>query len=171
MGSLALISPSGFTARENKVASQRASEGSGSDRAYGIFSNPLWSQAFYDLLATRLSIRYFLKLSFEDAPDEGLVDYAYLTAHQPGARFAPLYFVSGKLFSPEIRQAVYDKLAGPVLVLYDRDNFVRFHTLPALAEGRKNWHLARIVPTKGLPQFEKLAEVVTALDNFWEGLA
>ena len=97
--SLTMISPTGFTARENKVSSQQASERGTSDRAYRLLSNPLWSQAFYDLLATRKSIRYFLKQSFEGTPDEGLVDYGYATTHQPGARYAPLYFVSGKLFT------------------------------------------------------------------------
>ena len=165
--SLTMISPSGFTERDNKVVSQRASESGSSDRAYRILSNPLWSQAFYDLVATRKSIYYFLKQSFESTPDEGLAAYGYLTAHQPGARYAPLYFVSGKLFTPDIRQAVYEKLTIPVMVIYDRDNFVRFDTLSDVANDRENWNLVRIVPTKGLPQFEELDEVVTALDQFW----
>ena len=71
---------------------------------------------------------------------------------------------------PDIRQSVYEKLNIPVLVLYDRDNFVRFDTLPAVASSRDNWHLARIAPTKGLPHFEKLPEVVAALDKFWHEL-
>lgn len=167
VGSLTMLSPSGFTRRENKVASQRASDDGSSNRAYRLLSNPLWSQAFYDLLATRISIRYFLKQSFEAELDRGLEDYAYLTSHQPGARYAPLYFVSGKLFTPNIRQVAYEKLSIPVLVIYDQDNFVRFDTLPDVADNRENWHLARIVPTRGLPHFEKLAEVVTALDQFW----
>lgn len=166
--SLTMISPSGFTARENKVASQRASDEGNSNRAYAFFSNPLWSQAFFDLLATRVSIKYFLQQSFEGKPDPGLLEYGYLTTHQPGARYAPLYFVSGQLFSPDIRETVYEQLAIPVLVIYDRDNFVRFDTLPDVVRNRDHWRLARIVPTKGLPHFERLAEVESALDNFWE---
>lgn len=165
--SLTMISPSGFTARENKVASQRASDDGNSNSVYNILANPLWSQAFFDLLATRVSIRYFLEQSFEGPADWGLSQYGYLTTHQPGARYAPLYFVSGQLFSPDIQEAVYEKLEIPVLVIYDQDNFVRFDTLPEVAKDRDNWHLARIVPTKGLPHFEKLDEVVQALDDFW----
>ncbi|MBZ0301835.1 MAG: alpha/beta hydrolase [Anaerolineae bacterium] len=165
--SLTLISPSGFTARSQKVSSQRASENGASDKAYRVLSNPLWSQAIYDLLGTRASIHYFLSLSFVGPVDDGLADYDYATTHQPGARFAPLYFVSGKLFSPDILETVYQKLELPVLVVYDRDGFVRFDELPALAEGRSNWKLARIAPTKGLPQFEKMPEVAAALDQFW----
>ena len=168
--SLTMISPSGFTLKQQKVSSQRASDDGTSDRAYQVLSNPLWSQAFYDLLATRPSIRYFLSQSFEGKVDAGLSAYGYATSHQPGARFAPLYFVSGKLFSPDVREAVYEKLTIPVLVIYDRDGFVRFDTLHEVADPRDNWYLARIIPTKGLPQFEKMPEVAAALDGFWAGL-
>ena len=41
--------------------------------------------------------------------DEGLLDYDYLTTHQPGARHAPYAFVSGRLFSRDIR-TVYERL-------------------------------------------------------------
>lgn len=164
--SLVMISPSGFTSRENKGRSQSAA-GDASDRLYALFSNPVWSQAFYDLVATRRSIRYFLQQSFEGPVDESLIHYSYATAHQPGARYAPLYFVSGKLFSPRIREEVYEKLTLPVLVLYDRDAFVRFDTLPNLAIQHENWEARRIAPTKGLPQFEQLARTTAEMDAFW----
>lgn len=169
--SLTLISPSGFTDRENKGASQQASQSGASDRLYRAFSYPLWGRAFYDLIATRTSIHYFLQQSFEGQVDPGLEAYGYQTSHQPGAHFAPLYFVSGKLFTPDIRQQVYEKLALPVLVLYDRDFFVRFDTLPDMIDQHDNWRAVRIAPSKGLPQFEKTAEVIAALDDFWEQIA
>lgn len=166
--SLTLISPSGFTARENQGRSQQASQSGTSDTLYKVFSYPLWSRAFYDLIATRTSIHYFLQQSFEGQVDPGLEAYAYRTTHQPGAHYAPLYFVSGKLFTPSIREQVYAKLALPVLVLYDRDFFVRFDTLPDFLDAHDNWSAQRIAPTKGLPQFEQTDAVVAALDGFWE---
>lgn len=169
--SLTLISPSGFTASENKGASQQASQTGASDFFYRAFSYPVWARAFYDLIATRKSIHYFLQMSFEGQVDPGLEAYAYATTHQPGAHFAPLYFVSGKLFTPSIREQVYAKLALPALVLYDRDAFVRFDTLPDFVEQHDNWQSARIAPTKGLPQFEKTTDVSRELDRFWEKLA
>jgi pimeloyl-ACP methyl ester carboxylesterase len=165
--SLTMISPSGFTSRTEKVASQRAGDTGFSDTAYEVFSNPLWSRAFYDLLTTRPSIRYFLKKSFVGPVDEGLVDYDYLTAHQPGAHYAPLYFVSGKLFTRDVLSEVYQKLELPMLVIYDRDSFVRFDLLPDFASTHPNWHLARIAPTLGLPQFENMSRVAEELDRFW----
>lgn len=164
---LTQLSPSGFTRRDLKRVSQAANEGGSSDSLYRIFSFPLWGQAFYDLIATRRSIHYFLKQSFEGEVDAGLESYAYRTSHQPGAHHAPLYFVTGKLFNRNIREEVYENLALPVLVIYDIDNFVRFDTLPDLLDHRPNWHAVRIVPTRGLAQFEKLPEVVRRLDAFW----
>lgn len=169
--SLVMISPTGFTERENKVASQRASDEGNSNGVYNILANPLWSQAFYDLLATRVSIKYFLQQSFEGEPDAGLMDYGFFTTHQPGARYAPLYFVSGQLFTPDIRETVYEKLSIPVLVIYDRDNFVRFDTLPDVVGEHENWQASRITPTMGLPHFEKLSEVGDALDGFWKKIS
>jgi pimeloyl-ACP methyl ester carboxylesterase len=166
--SLTLISPSGFAEHGNeKGLSQQASRKHNSDRLYRGLAFPLWRQAFYDLLATPTSLKYFLKQSFVGPVDRGLIDYGYRTAHQPGARYAPLYFVSGKLFSPDIREEIYEKIALPVLVLFDRDNFVRFDTLPDVVKRHDNWKSVRITPTKGLPHWEKLDETTQALDNFW----
>ncbi len=138
-----------------------------SDRLYAALAFPLWRQAIYDLLATPTSVKYFLQQSFVGPVDRGLIDYDYRTAHQPGARYAPLYFVSGKLFSPDIREEVYEKLSLPVLVVFDRDNFVRLDTLPDVVRNHENWKAVRIAPTKGLPQWEKLDETAQALDSFW----
>lgn len=166
--SLALISPTGLTARTQMNRSERATTSQTGGQLYRLFRFPLWSQAFYDLLASRPSIRYFLKMSFVGEPDRGLVDYAYATAHQPGARFAPLAFISGRLFSPDIREAVYEQLTIPVLAIYDQDAFVRFDTLPDVLERNPNWRSARLIPSKGLPQFERLEDTAAALSTFWQ---
>jgi len=157
--SLALISPTGLSKNE-----ERRGPNEGLHRAL-LF--PLWSQALFDLLTTRLSIRSFLKRSFYDQPDERLVDYSYKTAHQPGARFAPFAFVSGKLNSPDIRQSVYEQLQHSVLVLYDEDAYTSFDALPGLMERHPNWQAQRIVPTRGLPHFEQPDQTFQALDAFW----
>jgi len=165
--SLALISPSGMYRRESRGASQRAEGDGWSDGARATLGFPLWSGAFYDLLVTRASIRFFLQQSFVGDPDPGLVDYCVLTGHQPGARFAPIYFVSGKLFTPDVLESFYSHLTLPALVIYDRDAFVRFDALPELISSHENWTLARIAPSLGLPQFERMEDVGVALDQFW----
>ncbi len=166
--SLTLISPSGFTAREDKRASQKANDQGNSSFAYRLLSFPLWGRAFYDLLATKPSIHYFLDMSFVGPVDPGLEAYDYATSHQPGARFAPLYFVSGGLFTRNAHESLYDRLTDvPVLVLYDRDAFVRFDLLDGIVARHDNWHSQRITPTLGLPQFEELDATTRAMDRFW----
>jgi pimeloyl-ACP methyl ester carboxylesterase len=164
---LTLISPTGLGHRHEGEAvdeRQRANE-----RRLRAFSFPVWSQPFYDLLATRGSIRYYLGKSFVGRPDPGLAAYGFATSHQPGARFAPLTFISGQLFTPNIRSMVYERLTQPVLVLHDKDAYTSFERLPELLERRANWRAERIAPTRGLPHFEELAQTTTALDRFWAG--
>ena len=166
--SISMISPSGFSAPGEEGRSSQQLNPSAGDMLHSAFSFPLWGRALYDLIATRRSIQYFLKKSFVGDVDAGLSEYAYATAHQPGAHHAPLYFITGKLFTRDIRQQVYEQLGLPVLVIYDCDAFVRFDTLPALLLQHNNWRSARITPTQGLPQFERLPDAVRALDFFWE---
>jgi hypothetical protein len=65
---------------------------------HATFDCPLWSKGFFNLLVSRPSIRFFLNKTWgSKAIDEGLFEYDYLTTHQPGARHAPYYFVSGYL--------------------------------------------------------------------------
>jgi pimeloyl-ACP methyl ester carboxylesterase len=157
--SLTLISPTGFSRRPlHRVAG---------DAFLNAASVPLWSQAFYDLLVTETSIRYFLRKSFAGPIDEGLAHYDYATAHQPGARFAPLYFVSGKLFTPDAVEAVYDPVLVPTTVLYDRDGYTDLDRLPEFVRNHPNWRAERIAGTMGLPHFEKPEETIAVLDRCW----
>ena len=158
--SLSLLSPTGLGAARPEREGQH-------DMLYKAFSFPLWSQAFYDLLATKPSIDYFLKKSFHGPVDEGLAAYAYLTAHQPGARYAPLYFVSGRLFTSDVRREIYEKLKIPAMVIYDQDNYTSFEELSGLLLKGSDWSAVRVAPTRGLPHFEELQTTVHVLDNFW----
>lgn len=166
--SLAFISPTGLGSPKQE---RRAQEDGGAEEGnplYETLAFPLWSQAIYDLLATKPSINYFLKKSFHGPVDEGLAAYAYLTAHQPGARYAPLYFVSGRLFTADVRQKIYERLEIPALVIYDQDAYTSFEGLSGLLLKRTNWNAARVEPTRGLPHFEELRTTVRVLDNFWQ---
>ncbi|PQJ97668.1 alpha/beta fold hydrolase [Chromatium okenii] len=96
-----------------------------------------------------------------------LIDYAHATTHQPGAKYAPLYFLSGQLFTPQAGETLYSKLTVPVLVLYDRDPNIDFHELPDFLGRHPNWLAQRIVPTRGMPQWERPAETAAAMTHFW----
>jgi pimeloyl-ACP methyl ester carboxylesterase len=166
--SLTLISPSGFAATQALNRTERAARNQTSEQAYRIFAFPLWSQAIYDLLVAKSTIAYYLKRSFIGPINDGLLAYDYATSHQSGARFAPLAFISGALFTPDVRQTIYAMLDLPVLVLYDQDAFVGFDELPTFLEQHAQWQATRITPTRGLPQFEQLAQTIAVLTSFWE---
>lgn len=156
--SLVLVSPTGLGATEINLPGGAIHSG---------LSFPLWSQPLFDLLTVRPSIRFFLGQFFTgDAPDE-LAEYAYLTAHQPGARYAPLYFLSGQLFTPDVRTAFYEQLTVPTLIIYDKDANVTFDMLPTLLQRNERVRAERIAPTMGLPFWEKLEATVGALEAFW----
>ncbi|HSM56308.1 MAG TPA: alpha/beta hydrolase [Candidatus Sulfomarinibacteraceae bacterium] len=166
--SLTLISPTGLSDNIDKRGSQESPEKDNSQFLLNLFSFPLWSQALYDLLATRASIRYFLDKSFYGAPDEGLAAYSYLSAHQPNARFAPLHFISGKLFTPDVLTEVYEKVNVPSLIVYDQDAYTTFDALPDLLLRNPGWSAVRITPTRGLPQFEQMEALARVVNNFWK---
>lgn len=162
--SLVLISPTGFGRRSLPSAAAGR-------RAHKALTVPLLSQGLYDLLTTRVSIRYFLGQAFVGKTPPELIDYAYATSHQPGARHAPLYFLSLQLFTPRAFEELYAKLDQPALALYDQDPNITFERLPELVAARDNWQAERIAPTRGLPHWERPAETIAAIEAFWSGQA
>ena len=168
INSLAMISPTGFNMPKTGKLSQKVGTSGTNSSLYAGLAVPLWNRPLFDLITTRPSIHHFLDMSFEGLVPADFVDYAYQTAHQPGAQFAPTHFLSGKLFTPAVRDTVYRVLEMPVLVLYDRDAFTNFAMLPALLREKSNWQGLRITPTKGLPHWEKPEKTVEALARFWE---
>lgn len=165
--SLVLISPTGFSLKNARRA-QQGGRGGTSDAAHALLSVPLWARPFYDLLTTRTSIKAFLQRNFTGAVPDDLIDYDYASAHQPDAEHAPLYFVTGKLFTPAIRELVYERLEVPTLVIYDRDPYVSFEMLPNTLTRNTYWQAVRLVPMLGLPHFERLSDTAEVLDNFWK---
>jgi pimeloyl-ACP methyl ester carboxylesterase len=158
--SLALISPTGFGHRSPPT-------GNASDRLHRLFRLPVFGGGLYKLLTSRLSIRYFLGLAFEGPLPPGMLDYAYVTSHQPGAKHAPFHFLSFKLFTPDALTSLYAPLELPVLVLYDRDPNITFDRLPGFLEQHPNWCARRIEPSLGLPHWEQPERTNQALDEFW----
>ncbi len=169
--SLVFISPSGLGSASSGRASQQTESRGIADGLHQALAFPLWGRALFDLIATRRSIQFFLEKSFEGPVTPGFVDYGYATAHQPGAEHVPLRFIAGMLFTTDAAMTLYEKLAVPTLTLYDQDYFVGFDALPQVMQRNPQVQAVRIVPTRGLPHFEKLAETAAAMDAFWQGWA
>lgn len=87
--------------------------------ARGALRSPVLGQAIYNLIASRASIRYFLRHQVYANPaavTPALVDYYHTAAHQPGARFAPASFISGLLDTPI--GTAYAGLTQPILLVW-----------------------------------------------------
>lgn len=152
--SVGLVSPTGF----NRDRPWDGPEGShrGKDWLYRNLTRPLWKERLFALLTSRSSVRFFLRKTFgsKNVPED-FVDYAWRSAHQPGAAYAPFDFLSGFLFSADSTR-LYDALHMPVWMVHgDRGDFTdyrrkRFYT------DRPNWTIqeyqAGALPHYDLPQ-------------------
>jgi len=161
VASLVMISPTGF--------GRQSLPGTRTARFIRAFLGlPLLGQGLFRLVSSRPSIRYFLGRSLTTDVPSDVIDYAYATSHQPGARHAPLTFLSTQLFTANAVAALYDRLTDlPVLAIADRDPYVTFEHLPELLARRPNWRSVSLAPNLGLPHWERPEETMKALDDFW----
>jgi len=162
-GTVALVSPTGFDGRGPRDGPE------GSTRAipwlYSVFTFPLWSRGFFRLLTSRPSIRFFLNKTWGSKHiDEGLFAYDYLTTHQPGARHAPYYFVSGYLFSGDISR-IYKGLAMPVWMAHGVRGDFTDYSGKRIVESKPNWTID-VFQTGALPHFEVPEAFFAAYDRF-----
>ncbi|MEJ2603849.1 MAG: alpha/beta hydrolase [Gammaproteobacteria bacterium] len=161
---VALVTPTGFTA-----GSERLREEEGANREvpllHSVLTVPLWRRGLYNLLVSPRSIRYFLKRTWgSDDYDEGLAAYDDLTTHQPGAENAPYAFLSGRLFSKDIRD-VYERLRMPVWLAHGtKGDFSDFRGAEWTAD-RENWTVDPF-DTGALPHFERPDEFFSAYQDF-----
>lgn len=167
--SLVLISPSGLGSQNQAIRVQARTSNAG-DKLHSFLSFRLWGRPLFDLIATRASIEYFLQKSFVGNVPPEMIEYAYATSHQPGAEIVPLHFISRKLFTPNVAEAVYLQLTVPTLVLFDRDPYTRFDELPNIVRRNPKWQAQRIAPSLGLPHWERLDAVTQSTDAFWNGV-
>lgn len=161
--SLALVTPTGF----NRGSSRHRGPPGASREVPGLRATltfPLWRRPLYDLLVTAPSVRFFLRKTWGSKEiDEGAFDYAYRTSHQPGAEFAPYSFLSGRLFSKDIR-TVYEGLSGPVLVMHGTRGDFQDFSEAGWAQARANWRF-KPYDAGALPQFE-VPEVMADYESF-----
>lgn len=161
--SVAIVSPTGFnrsTPEHGAPDSTRAMPG-----LRRVLTQPLWRRALFAGLTSRPSIRFFLEKTWGSKNiDESMVDYDYATAHQPGAEHAPYCFVSGFLFSLDIRD-LYRAIACPVWMIHGtRGDFVDYSGAQAFKD-RPGWE-ALVLDAGALPHFERLDEFIHAYDAF-----
>jgi pimeloyl-ACP methyl ester carboxylesterase len=160
--SLAILEPAGLLASRDRGVQRlvaRLALSLGDRAARGLFS----------LMVTRPSIRYSLRERFRGVPDAALLEYAHASAHVPGAHHAPLAAIASRPCHPETMH-LYHSLTIPVLVVHDARG-VHAIELEAFLRGRANRFAMRVSPTRGMPQFERRCETVSALERFWQSLS
>lgn len=144
---LTLISPTGFQSDQDRSLSVPA--------VGRAIRSQILGEAIFGMLASRVSINYFLGKSFVGPVDATLANAAHLNARHRNARFAPASFLEGALFTPNAVRELYEPLTQPVLVIADQDPYTDFGALDALVARKDNWRHERLAPNLGLPHFEK----------------
>ncbi|MBK1690035.1 alpha/beta fold hydrolase [Rubrivivax gelatinosus] len=162
-GRVALVSPTGFSG----TRTLRGPDGStlGKPWLHRLLTAKLWSDPLYRLLTRPGVVRYFLERTWGSKRiDETLWAYCVATARQPGARFAPLAFLAGNLFSADI-QRVYESIAQPVWASHGvLGDFTDYRAMSIVA-GKPNWRFS-VYPTGAMPYFEVPRPFFNELDNF-----
>jgi pimeloyl-ACP methyl ester carboxylesterase len=165
-GRLALVSPTGLDgtrARRGPLGSTRAMPW-----LHAVLSARPWAETLYRGLTKPAVIRYFLQRSWgSKAIDETLWAYSVLTARQPGARFAPLHFLSEDMFSQDIHR-IYEMVTQPVWMSHGvRGDFKDFRG-KRLVHDHGNWRTT-VFQTGALPYFEASAAFFREFDAFLAG--
>lgn len=160
---LALISPTGLDRRGRRDGPPGSTRGS--RVAHAILSLPGLSDLLFGLLTRPSVVRYFLKRTFgSETIDEDLWKYCVESAAAPGAKHAPLYFLSGYFFSADITP-IYEALTHPVWTVHGvRGDFVDYTGLSAL-ERKPNWTVTEL-QTGALPHFEIEDDFMTRYREF-----
>ncbi len=146
---LTLIEPTGM---ENLA---QASDSLTRRAALALLRSPLVGQAIYNGIASRPSIRYFLKSQTYGDPQmvtDAMIAHYHAIAHQPGSRFAAASFISGTLNTPVA--SVYPLLKQPILLCWGKEaRFTPLETAGAFREGNARAEL-RVFDCGALPQDE-----------------
>lgn len=165
--SLALVSPTALDGKDPRHGPPGTT--AGKPRLLAALQWPPLSEALFRALTARPVVRHFLRKTFGTRQiPEDLLEYDLLAAHCPGARHAPLYFVSGHLFSRDAG-TLYESLRHPVWMCHGvRGDFQDYRGKRRL-DARPNWTI-RVFRSGALPHFEVAKEFVASYDRFLSGV-
>jgi pimeloyl-ACP methyl ester carboxylesterase len=165
-GGLVLVNPTG-------VQTLADPPGRRAHRRYQLLSTPVIREAFYDALASRASIRYYLEEKTYYNPrlvDEAMVRHYWTSAHQPGAESAALSFVSGML-NRAIREEL-PRIRTSLGIIWGAHN--TYQNLIEEAEAFAHLTprgISRVLPNTGaLPQDEDAASFNVFMLDFFQAI-
>ena len=161
--SVALVSPTGF----NGTSVRRGAPGS--TLAIPWLMRLLRRSGAWPVLFRTLTrpgvIRYFLRKTFGSRQiSDWLHEQAVRTARVPGAEHAPLYFLTGGLFSRDIHN-IYDQLSCPVWMCHGvRGDFTDYRQKSRMQHAA-NWRIC-VMQTGALPHVEAPERFFPEYDRF-----
>lgn len=166
--SLALVSPTGLAGRDERRGPPQSTLGA--PWIHGLLRGPGWGRLLFKGLTRPGVVRFFLQKTWGSADiDEELWRQAVLHAQADGAEHAPLYFLSGQLFSRDI-QDVYERLKLPVWLSHgSRGDFTDYRK-KSLFENHPNWRMTAY-DTGAMPYFEVPEAFTRDYGAFLEGRA
>lgn len=166
---LAFVTPTGFSKGSTRAhGGLRKKASREMPGLHKVLSFPLWGHGLYSLLTSKRSIRYFLERTWGSKQiDDQMVEYDHITTHQPGAEHAPFAFLSGRLFSSDIRD-LYERLTQPVWMPHGtRGDFKDFSGVDLVAK-RPNWTVQPF-DAGALAHFEWPDEFAASYRRFLDG--
>ena len=164
--SVALVSPTGFNGTKPRLGPPQSLVGS--FRAQRILAWSGWSDFLFRQLTRPAVVRFFLEKTWGSKRiDETLFQYDIAITRQPGAKHAPLYFLSALLFSADIMH-VYDALKLPTWLVHGvRGDFVDYRLKSRFTDAANaaNWTMD-VMATGAIPYFEVPDEFFAKYDSF-----
>jgi pimeloyl-ACP methyl ester carboxylesterase len=161
--SIALVSPTGFSGKTPRLGPPLSVVGS--SRTQRVLAWSGWSDGLFRQLTRPGVIRFFLEKTWGAKQiDEVVFQYAVVSTRQPGAKHAPLCFLSALLFSADI-MGVYDSLKLPVWLVHGtRGDFVDYR-LKSRFDRAMHWTMD-VMPTGAIAYFERPTEFFAKYDQF-----
>ena len=162
-GHLALVSPTGFQGAHPRTGSPGSTA-----EVPGMLKLLHWGglgRRAFSALTRPSVIRYFLRRTFgREQIDEQLWRDGVQAAQAPGAHWAPLYFLSGALFSKDSLD-VYRQLQHPVWMSHGvRGDFTDYRQAQAVLQ-LPQWSLS-VYDTGAIPYFEDGAHFIQDMCEF-----
>lgn len=167
--SLVMISPTGFASPGREPRIELLAREGRTTPTGAVDRSALLAQTTYDLLTTRRSLRFFLQRTLLREVEDEVVEHAWRTAHQPGARHAALAFLRGEPFVPDL-DSVFDRVRVPTLVLYDEDAYSDYGSLPSFILQHPMWAAQRVPGTCGLPHLDAPDPTARAIAHWFEAM-
>ncbi len=161
--SVALISPTGLEEWRHETYSGGATQKK--RWLLAVLRCRVWSAPLFAALTSRPSLRWFLQRTWGSrAIDQKLLEYDRISVRQPGARYAPLAFIAGALFTKGAAD-LYRRMAMPVWFAYgSRGAFADCDGVQRLG-ARARWRRDRF-DTGALPYFEAIDEFSKCYEAF-----